>query len=201
MNLRAIGAVAAAVLLAAAPAVLAQGAAEAPKADAAKKDSTGAKAPEIPKPAPEMAMLDYFEGTWTCEGQTKDSPFGPGGKITSSATIHDAMRGFWQAGEIKGTMPNMPAFEGRFHTTYDPSTKQYTMLWVDSMGAWARSTSSGWQGDKMVYEGEMHMGGQKAMGRDTFMKSGADTMKHSWEMQMDGKWTPMGDETCKKTSK
>jgi len=196
MNSRTMGALAAAVLVAAASGALAQGAADAEKKGAAEK-----KAPELPKPAPEMVKLDYFEGTWTCEGTTKDSPFGPGGKMTSSAKIKDDLAGFWQSGNIKGTMANMPPFEGMFHTTYEPASKQYLMLWVDNMGAWSRSTSKGWEGDKMVYEGEMSMGGQKMMGRDTFVKDGEGTMKHSWEMQMDGKWTPMGDETCKKTSK
>jgi hypothetical protein len=158
-------------------------------------------AQEMPKPAPEMAKLDYFEGSWTCEGMTKDSPFGPGGKITSTATIRDDLGGFWQSGTIKGSMPNMPPFEGMFHTTYDPMAKQYVMLWVDNMGAWSQSTSKGWEGDKMIYEGEGTMGGQKMKSRDTFMQAGAGMMKHSWEMEMDGKWVPMGEETCKKGMK
>jgi hypothetical protein len=121
--------------------------------------------------------------------------------MTSTARIHDDLGGFWQSGRIKGTMPGMPTFEGMFHTTYDPAAKQYVMLWVDSIGASARSTSRGWQGDKIVYEGEMQMGGQKMMGRDTFAKAAGGSMKHSWEMQVDGKWVPMGDETCRKAEK
>jgi hypothetical protein len=155
------------------------------------------KPPEMPKPAPEMAKLDPFEGSWKCEGTMKESPFGPGGKMTSTANIQDDLNGFWQSGKIKGTMPNMPPFEGMFHTTFDTAAKQYVMMWVDNMGAWSTSTSKGWDGDKLVYEGEQKMGGQKVMTRDTFVKS-AGTLKHSWEMQIDGKWTPLGDETCKK---
>lgn len=186
MNLRTLGVLAGAVLVVAAPWALAQ--------------SPAAKAPEIPKPAPEMAQLRYFEGSWNCEGTMQPSPFGPGGKMTSTVKVHDDMAGFWQSGKIKGSMPNMPPFEGMFHTTYDPVTKQYVMLWVDSMGAWAKSTSKGWVGDKIVYEGEMQMGAQKAMGRDTFAKS-SGSMKHTWEMQIDGNWTPMGDETCRKAER
>ena len=95
----------------------------------------------------------------------------------------------------------MPPFEGKFHTTYDAGAKGFVMLWVDNMGAWATSTSSGWQGDKMAFEGEQHMGGQTMKGRDTFVRSGTDTMKHIFEAQMDGKWMTMGEETCKKTEK
>ena len=159
------------------------------------------KPPEMPKPSPEMAKLDFFEGTWTCEGKMNDSPMGPGGKMSSTVRVRDDLNGHFQSGSVKGTMANMPPFEGMFHTTYDSGAKQFVMLWVDNMGAWAKSNSSGWQGDKMAFEGEQHMGGQTMKGRDTFMRSGSDTMKHIFEAQMDGKWMTMGEETCKKTGK
>jgi hypothetical protein len=153
---------------------------------------------QMPKPAPEMSQLDFFEGTWNCQGKTNASPFGPAGSMTSTARIQDDLGGFWQSGSIKGMMANMPPFEGVFHTTYDPKAKQCVMLWVDNMGGWARSTSSGWQKDQIVYEGEGHMPGQAAMrSRDTFTRSGA-SMKHVWEMQMDGKWMVLGEEACTK---
>jgi hypothetical protein len=66
------------------------------------------------------------------------------------------------------------------------------------MGGWAQNTSTGWKGDVMVYEGDSHMGGQTVKGRDTFTKSGTTAMKHSMEMQLNGKWTPTGEETCRK---
>jgi hypothetical protein len=187
MTLRTTGFLAA-VLVAAVPCALAQGAAE-------------KKAPEIPKPAPEMAGLAYFEGSWTCEGTMQPSPGAPAGKMTSTAMIHNDLGGFWQSGRIKGTTAGMPPFEGMFHTTYDPAAKQYVMIWVDNMGAWSRSASKGWEGDKIVYEGEMQMGGQKLLGRDTFTKGAGGSMRHTAEMQVDGKWTPMGDETCRKAPK
>lgn len=157
------------------------------------------RAQQMPKPSPEMAKLDYFKGNWTCEGATKESPMGPAGKMTSTAQISDDLGGFWQSGIIKGSMANMPPMEGRFHTTYDPAAKQFVMLWVDSGGGWARTTSAGWAGDKMTYEGEANMPGQKPMrSRDTFTKAAGGAMTHAWEMQMDGKWMPLGEETCHK---
>ena len=154
---------------------------------------------DMPKPSPEMAKLDFFKGNWTCQGQTAASPMGPAGKTTTTASIKTDLGGFWQTGSIKGTMANMPPMEGMFHTTYDPAAKEFVMLWVDNMGASSRSTSTGWQGDKIAFEGDANMPGQKPMkNRDTFTKSGPNTMKRSWEMQMDGKWTPLGEETCTK---
>jgi hypothetical protein len=155
-------------------------------------------APEMPKPAAEMAQLKFFDGSWTCEGIMQPSPFGPGGKMTSTVKSQTDFGGFWQSGTVKGSSPGMPPFEGMFHMTYDPGTKQHVSLWVDNMGAWSHSTSRGWEGDKIVFEGESAMGGKKIMGRDAFIKNADGSMRHTWEMQLDGKWTSIGDETCRK---
>jgi hypothetical protein len=42
------------------------------------------------------------------------------------------------------------------------------------------------------------MGGQTMKGRDTFTKSGPNALKHTWAMQMQGKWVEAGEETCTK---
>lgn len=151
-----------------------------------------------PKPAAEMAQLAYMEGMWSCSGKMFESPMSPAGTMTSTADIRKDLNGHFQSGTIKGTSPTMPPFEGRFHATYDAGLKQYVMLWVDNMGGWAQSASSGWKGDVMVYEGDSHMGGQTAKGRDTFTKKGPAAMTHTWELQVDGKWVPAGEENCTK---
>ena len=158
----------------------------------------GASTQDAPKPAPEMSQIAFFEGSWTCEGKMFATPMGPAGEMKSTADIRKDMNGFFQTGTIKGTMANMPPFEGRFHATYDPGMKRFVMLWVDNMGGWAQNTSAGWKGDVMVYEGDGHMGGQIVKGRDTFTKTGTNAMKHASEMQLNGKWTPAGEETCRK---
>ena len=183
-------ALAAWLLAAAAPWALAQGTAE------KKPDAPGAA--QTPKPAAEMAQLKFFDGSWSCEGTMQPSPFGPGGKMKSSVTSKTDLGGFWQSGTVKGTMAGMPPFEGHFNMTYDPGGKQFAMMWVDNMGAWTHSTAPGWQGEKIVFAGDSFMNGQKVPSRDTFAKATDGSMKHQWEMQIDGKWMPMGDETCRK---
>lgn len=58
--------------------------------------------------------------------------------------------------------------------------------------------ASGWKGDTIVYEGESHMGPMSMKTRDTFTRSGAGAMKHVWDAEMNGKWTTLGEENCKK---
>jgi hypothetical protein len=153
-----------------------------------------------PKPAAEMANLKFFDGSWTCEGKLEASPMGPAGTNKSTVRSHSDLGGFWQSGMVKSTGSSMPGatMEGMFHMTYDAGSKQYVMLWVDNMGAYAQEMSSGWEGDKLAFAGDMAMGGKKMAVRDTFTKGADGSLVHAWEAQMDGKWTPLGSETCKK---
>ena len=64
-------------------------------------------------------------------------------------------------------MGTKPAMEGMFHMTYDPGPKQYVMLWVDNMGGYSKETSSGWEGDKIVFSGQTAMGGKQMGTRDS----------------------------------
>ena len=50
----------------------------------------------------------------------------------------------------------------------------------------------------MVFEGEVHMGGQTMKSRETFMKSGLASMKRTFEVQVEGKWMVAAEETCQK---
>jgi uncharacterized protein DUF1579 len=158
--------------------------------------TASAQAPAPPKPAPEMAQLKFFEGRWTCAGEVQATPMGPAGKMTATVKIEDDLGGFWQSGNVKGMAPGMPPMEGKFHTTWDPGAKSYVMFWVDSMGGWSRSTAPGWTGEKLVYTGEGAIAGQKFAGRDTFTRNADGSLRHTWEMQIEGKWMPVGDETC-----
>jgi len=159
-------------------------------------------APEqAPKPAAEMSNLKFFDGSWTCEGTAPPGPMGPGGKMTTAVKSHTDLGGFWQSGTVKSRMTGMPTdMEGMFHMTYDAGAKQYVMLWVDNMGAWAKSTAADWEGDTIVFSGEVAMGGKMMMTRETFVKAADGSFKRDSEAQMDGKWAPMGNETCKKAT-
>jgi len=71
---------------------------------------------------------------------------------------------------------------------------------ADNMGGYSKETSSGWDGDKIAFNGQTAMGGKQMGTRDTFTKVGK-SMKHDWEGQMEGStWSPMGSETCNRVA-
>jgi hypothetical protein len=159
-----------------------------------------AQAPGTPTPAPEMAQLKYFAGTWSCEGKVPAGPMGPSRKTRTTVSIHSDLGGFWYTGTVREvkSADNPNPMSGIFHETYDTANKQFLMQWVDNMGAWSTETSPGWDGDQIVYTGEAVMAGQKIPGRDTFVKKGEAEMTHTAEMSMGGQWTTIVVETCKK---
>jgi hypothetical protein len=102
------------------------------------------------------------------------------------------------AGEQK-----MPKGKMMFHGVngWDPTTKKFVRTDYDSMGGMFNLTSVGWEGDKMVFNGEGTMMGQKMKIRHTMTKKGDSEFASSFEgFGPDGKPMPMGDDVCKKAA-
>jgi len=159
-----------------------------------------ALAQDAPKPAPEMAQVKYFAGSWTCSGDAPASPYGPAHKTQSTLMLKLDLDGFWYGGmltEMK-TASNKHPVKGVLHLTYDASAKQYVLVWLDNFGSWATETSPGWQGDTMVWTGDQMVMGEKATARDTFVKKSDREYTHKFELEMKGQWGTIVDETCKK---
>lgn len=156
------------------------------------------QAQEMPKPAPEMAQLAFFEGSWTCDGKMHETPMSPAGAMTGTVVAKRDLGGFFLNVAVTGNSPGMPPFQGTVYETWDPINKQFVMFWFDNMGGWARSTSAGVKDGVMIYEGESQMGAMKMKSRDTFTKLADNSFKHAWASEIGGKWTDMGEQTCKK---
>jgi len=153
-----------------------------------------------PKPAPELANLKYFAGTWSCSGDSPAGPFGPAHKTQSTLTLKSDLDGFWYDGmmtEAK-TAGNPHPVRGMLHIGYDSAAKQYVQLWIDNFGSHAMQMSPGWQGDTIVYTGEQDVMGEKATAKDTLTKKGPNQFAHKFELTMKGETHTIVDETCKK---
>ena len=89
--------------------------------------------PAKPTPGPEHKRIAYFVGQWHYEGEAKESPLGPGGKISSSETCEWFAGGFQLVCRSKGTGPKGPG-SGMSIMSYDPARKAYTYYAATSFG-------------------------------------------------------------------
>ena len=80
-----------------------------------------AQAQEPPKPGKEHDHLKRLVGTWEAE-----SDFGKG-----TMTYKLDLGGLWLLGDFDGEFGGMK-FQGKFLDTYDPATKKYRSIGVDS---------------------------------------------------------------------
>jgi hypothetical protein len=194
-------ALAAGVILAAAPFVFAQGEKKAGPAEkkADKAPVKPATAPGAPTPAPELDQLKYSVGIWNCEGSVAASPLGPAHKTKSTVRIRLDLDGFWYSGTVRElkTAENPMPVQGVFHESFDPSSKQFVLVWVDNFGSWATSTAPAGSGGTMTFTGQSAFMGRRVPTRDVFTKKSDAEMTHTFEMTLDaGKLS--GDETCRK---
>src|SRR5215471_18168141 len=91
-----------------------------------------------PKPAPEMKQLDFFVGSWKCDGKMLASPFGAEHPIKDTATGKADLDGFWVHVRIeeKKTKESPMPLKGNFQITYDPVDKKFHAIWNDNFGGW-----------------------------------------------------------------
>ncbi len=151
-----------------------------------------------PAPSPELAKLAFFAGDWNCKGQVSESPFGP-----AHATQGHVRVGIWYVGLYteKKTAENPHPMVFQFLQGYDGTAKAFSMDCFDAFGSHCHQTSAGWQGDKLIYSGESTGSGPATPVRDTFTKTGAASLEHTGEMQVEGKWMTIDHETCARARK
>ena len=164
---------------------------------AAAKDT----APAAPAMPTELKQLDFFLGTWHCTGKGFASPMGP--EHATTATVHAAKavgnRWVQLTYDENKTAANPEPFHAGIFWGYDSAMKTFVQGCYDSMGGYCAQTSSGWNGDTLVFEGMTHGSGEPAGVRDTFTKKGMNEVTHMGEMQgPDKKWMKLDEETCHK---
>src|SRR5262245_26590253 len=71
--------------------------------------AAAAQAPKAPTPGPEHKRLGFFVGKWNTVGEIKDSPMGPGGKVTSTDSCAWFEGGFSVVCHYEGKSPMGPS--------------------------------------------------------------------------------------------
>ena len=161
---------------------------------------TLAWAQEAPKPGPEHERLGFWVGKWTNEGEIKENPMMPAGKITE--TVHCE----WFEGKFavvchnEGTGPMGP-MKGIGIMSYSAEATAYTYYGTDNSGMTMTTVPMGKvDGKTWVYHDESTMGGTTVKGRYTIVETSDTSYTFKWEMQgPDGQWMTIMEGKGKKS--
>ena len=146
---------------------------------------------EMPKPPEQMSVEKFFVGSWNCKGQQNEGPMGPAMKVASKLEMKLELMGFWL--QVKGTFTGAGPMKGKeiFEGFASWDGTQHVRYDFDMNGV-SKLTSKGWDGDKLVFEGDGMMQGKKTSIKHTITKKGDNEWGSVFEI--DGK--PLIDETC-----
>lgn len=163
-----------------------------------------AKDAPAPAPAatpPELAQLAVFESTLNCAGKAFASPMAPEHATTGTVHGNRTVGGMWinLNYDEKKTAANPAPYHIGVYMGFDAGKKTFVQGCVDSFGGYCTESSTGWNGDTLVFEGTSNSGGQQFGSRDTFVKKSANELVHTGEMQgADKQWVKTDEETCHK---
>ena len=151
---------------------------------------------QMPKPGPEHKKLDYFAGNWTCNGDMKPSPMGPGGKMTMTDDSKWMDGGFFVVIHSQFKSASMGDGNGIAFLGYDADEKKYTYNEFNSQGEAVVSKGTV-SGDDWTWIGDMKPSG-KGRFSEKILSPTSYTFK--FEMSSDGtNWTPVLDGKCTKS--
>jgi hypothetical protein len=157
-----------------------------------------AGAPEM-KPPPEVSdMAKAATGTWRCKGQGMDHTMKMT-DMTATMKIKSDLAGWWIHGSFESKMGKEP-FLYEEYTTYDPSSKKWKRIMIETGGNWASGESGGMKDNKVEWELTTHspqMGEGQFREHEDFTdpKVGA---KMSGDFNNKGTWVKVYEMICKK---
>jgi hypothetical protein len=158
---------------------------------------------QMPKPAAEMDQMKLFLGSWKCEGKMMAGPWAPGvpeHAVKAKVTAKPDLGGFWQSFvyEEQKTKEHPMAAKVMGSWGWDAAAKRFVRADRDSMGGWFAPTSSGWEGDKFVWTGDLDSPMGKMPAKHTFTKKSDKEFTHTLDLTAGGKESRLFEVTCKK---
>lgn len=150
----------------------------------ARLQADPALAAQVGQPTPEIKSVAWLVGTWDVTAKVQG-----GSPATSTdkgvSTTAYVLGGTWL--QTQDTYPGGTQDIG--YLTYNPVTKQWVALGIDSTGNAVTTTSTGWQGNRLVLTGNVIIVGEPTMLRQTVEKvsdNGYDVINE--EQMPDGSW-------------
>lgn len=149
----------------------------------------------VPNPSIDLTPLAYMQGTWTCHSMLrgKDRPDTYTGAMALNGryiVAHDTAPPFDQY--------RTAAVNSEFYYTYDPQNKRYISTEMDDFGGYGFATSSGWQGNNIVWTDKSAPDGSVAVTTITKLNDSEYNLKTTGT-DGQGKPIPTTTATCKKS--
>jgi hypothetical protein len=160
----------------------------------AKKMTAAPANANMPKPSPEIQkLLQSLSGRFKVRGKILDENWAPGGDVGSGTDlVKKGPGGFTAVSDAQMKFNKMGPLAGHGVVWWDEGRKAYQGIWCDSWGPNCQPSGDGrWDGDKLVFQGEMMMGPEKMPIRQTYGNISAKG--YDWNMEVgDGKgnWKP-----------
>lgn len=125
-----------------------------------------------PSPAPELAELAFFIGSWEADGTFHATPFSAEKPIAMRIDVEPLHRGFWIRTRTAEQPPpdNPNPLTATYLWGYDPEAGRFSADRFDSNG------------------------GYRFILRDTFIRRGDDAYHHLGEVDLGQGWIPVDEE-------
>ena len=146
---------------------------------------------------PMVKQLDWLAGKFQCRGTAFATPMAPEHATMADVDASWDLGGSWirfaYAEKKTDANPKPLLVSGYFG--YDGMAKKFVVRGFDNWGGYAHGESDGMSGDSLTFSGPWTMTEMTVASRDTFKKAGRD-LWHLGEVEMDGKWVKVSEETC-----
>lgn len=125
--------------------------------------------------------LQYFVGTWLVTARDPST----NKVMTIAYQVEPSAGGRWLSGTAES--PDL-SVRARDSWGIDPASGDILRFVFDSSGAYGTIRSRGWEGDRLVLEGEAQSQGGATKVRETITRMGNDQFQAVWEAWQEGRW-------------
>ena len=160
--------------------------------------TVAAIAADSEKSPAKLRELDYLGGHWDCKGTAFAFGDQPKHSVTTTVNGKWTLSNMWldmRYVESK-TKSNPQPFDVDGFFGYDPEQKKLVLGSIENDGGYSTESSTGWEGDSIVFTGPNHMSGMTVTGKDTWTKKSKTKLEYTFEIEDKGNWTKLIEETC-----
>jgi hypothetical protein len=157
----------------------------------------GQTPPGPPAPGPEHQRLQFFVGNWKYEGEIKESPFGPAGKLAAATQSCEWFEGGFHVicrSDMTGPEGNEKELEV---LAYDRDRRTYTRYNIGSSGQSAFAIGR-LDGNTWHWQGEGTIEAKTARFDLSWTETSADSLVFKADVTVDGRRTTLMQGTAKR---